>query len=322
MNARVQMERVISGGFHNHAGIIVLSDGEKVYESYDQGYTAGDWVHVASVTKSILSLLIGMAVNQGYMDVGQRVLDFFPEYVVARGEKTIQQITVRDMLTMTAPYRCKTEPYVKMFTGKEWVRMALDSLGGSGRIGEFTYSPLLGVQALSGIFVRATGQPILSFAKEHLFEPLGIMVQKDLRFASKEEQLAFLKARDISGWAADPEGIQTAGWGLTLTTMDMARIGQLCLNEGAWEGRQLVSAQWIDESTHEHSRCRQWKLSYGYLWWVIDDREHIYAAMGDGGNIIYVNAKKKLVIAIACTYMPQAKNRLQLIRTYMEPVFG
>lgn len=80
--------------------------------------------------------------------------------------------------------------------------------------------------------------------------------------------------------------------------------------------------QGAPESTKEQSRCTQWKLSYGYLWWVIDPTEHIYAAMGDGGNVIYVNEKKDFVISIASLYVPNAKDRLKLIKDYIEPVFG
>lgn len=101
--------------------------------------------------------------------------------------------------------------------------------------------------------------------------------------------------------------------------MDMARIGQLYLEGGVFKGKQIVPAQWIDESTKEQSRWD--KLSYGYMWWIIDDKEKIYAAMGDGGNVIYVNTKKKMVISIASLFIPHAKDRLKLIREYMEPMF-
>lgn len=120
---------------------------------------------------------------------------------------------------------------------------------------------------------------------------------------------------------ADPTGINTAGWGLNLTTMDMAKIGQLYLDDGMWEGKQIVSSHWIEESTREQSRCNQWKLSYGYLWWIIDEKERAYAAMGDGGNVIYVNEEKEMVVSIASLFVPHAKDRIKLIRAYIEPVF-
>ncbi|WP_455717182.1 hypothetical protein [Anaerosporobacter sp.] len=136
---------------------------------------------------------------------------------------------------------------------------------------------------------------------------------------SKEEQLAFFQDKVVSGWVADQQGINTAGWGLTLTPMDMAKIGQLYLDDGIWNNKQIIPSWWIDESTKEHSRWG--KLSYGYLWWIIDNKEHIYAAMGDGGNVIYVNTKKKMVISIASLFIPRAKDRIKLIKEYIEPMF-
>ena len=88
---------------------------------------------------------------------------------------------------------------------------------------------------------------------------------------NKEEHLAFSKNKNVSGWVVDPEGINTAGWGLTLTPMDMAKIGQLYLNNGIWKDKQIIPAWWIDESIKEHSRGEN-SLSYGYLWWIIDER--------------------------------------------------
>lgn len=101
----------------------------------------------------------------------------------------------------------------------------------------------------------------------------------------------------------------------------MAKIGQLYLDNGMWKGKQLLSSAWINESTIEHCRCNEWRLSYCYLWWIIDEKEHAYAAMGDGGNVIYVNEKKKIVISIASFFIPHAKDRIKLIRSYIEPVF-
>jgi CubicO group peptidase (beta-lactamase class C family) len=138
-------------------------------------------------------------------------------------------------------------------------------------------------------------------------------------FQTKEEQLSIMKDYHESGWVADPQGINTAGWGLFLKAADMAKIGQLYLNRGAWDGKQIVSAGWIDESTKEHSRCAEWgNLAYGYFWWIID--EESYAAMGDGGNVIYVNPAKKLVVAIASLFMQRAKDRIELIKAYIEPM--
>lgn len=315
------LERKISSEYGNTTGVIILKNGIVSYEKYFKGCTADSCVHVYSVTKSVVSVLIGIAVDKGYIkNIEEKVLNFFPEYKVRKRETTIQNITLRDMLTMTAPYRYRFfAPYVKYFTSSNWVKFSLDLLGGHGKIGAFRYAPLIGPDILSGILVKATGQSVLDFAIENLFTPLGIKVENSLSFQNKEEQMAFNQSTDISGWVIDSTGIHTAGWGLTLTPMDMARIGQLYLNGGIWENKQIVSAKWIKDSTMEHSRWKKRNLSYGYLWWVNEDG---YAAMGDGGNIIYVNTKKKLVISIAALFVPKAGDRIELIKKYVEPIFG
>ena len=315
-----QLEQLITAEYANIAGIVVLKGAEIRYEQYFNGLNHHNKIHIASVTKSILSLLLGIAIDEGAIQsINQPVLDFFPNYRVKRGEKTLPQITLKDMLTMTAPYKYKSTPYTKHFSSEDWVTSALDLLGGKGQIGNFRYTPIVGPDIFSGILTQATGQSVLSFARERLFHPLGIEVAEPITLENKEKHLAFLKDTTASGWVTDPMGVQAAGWGLTLSPMDMAKIGRLCLNSGVWQGTQLVPAEWIAESTRTHSTWG--KLPYGYLWWVINQKEHSYAALGDGGNVIYVNGKKNLVVAIASLFQPRAKERMGLIRQQIEPLF-
>ncbi len=314
-----ELEMKINHDYSNIAGIVVLKEGRTLYENYFNECTASSRIHVYSVTKSIVSILFGIAADKGYIrDIDQKVLDFFPDYIVKRRENTIRNVTVKDLLTMTAPYKYKLAPYKKYFTSDDYVKFALDLLGGRGQIGKFRYAPLIGPDILSGILVKATGQSVFDFAMKHLFSPLGISVKTNLVFHSKEEQLAFNKARNISGWVVDPSGVNTAGWGLTLTPVDMARIGQLYLAGGIWENNQIVSSKWIEESTKEHSRWKKLDLPYGYLWWIDKDG---YAAMGDGGNVIYVNTRKNMVISIASFFRPNVKDRIEFIKEYIEPIF-
>ncbi|WP_330591912.1 hypothetical protein [[Clostridium] scindens] len=91
-----------------------------------------------------------------------------------------------------------------------------------------------------------------------MFRPLGITVERNLLFHNAKEQQAFNKATDISGWVIDSAGVNAAGWGLTLSPADMARIGQLYLNGGTWNGKRIVPEHWVRESTKEHSR---WKIA-------------------------------------------------------------
>ncbi|MGN0395975.1 MAG: serine hydrolase domain-containing protein [Coprococcus sp.] len=315
------MENIISKDYTNMAGIVIMKDGEAVYEKYFNDCTEANRIHVFSVTKSIVSILIGIAIDKGCIDsIDRKVLEFYPDYAVKKGEKTIQNITIRDILTMSAPYKYKFNPYTKYFTSMDWVKFSLDMLGGKGHIGEFRYAPIIGPDILSGILVKATGQSVFDFAKKNLFVPLGITVEKNITFNSKEEQMAFYKATDVSGWVAGPTGVNTAGWGLTLSPMDMAKIGQLFLNGGIWNGKCIISEKWVSDSTSEQSRWKQRDLPYGYLWWISEE-DNGYAAMGDGGNIIYVSRDKNIVVAITSLFQPKVKDRIEFIKKYVEPVF-
>lgn len=91
------------------------------------------------------------------------------------------------------------------------------------------------------------------------------------------------------------------------------------LNKGKWNGQQIVSSEWIYESTEEESNWND--LKYGLLWWIIDKEEHSFAALGDGGNVIYINPKENMVIIIASYFKPRVKDRMKLIKEYIEPMW-
>lgn len=313
-----ELYRLIGEGYRNIAGVVVKKNDEIVFEGYFDGYHRDGTLHVASVTKSIVSALIGIAIDKGFIkNTEQHILDFLHGYKIKRGEKTIQKITIRDLLTMTAPYKFNHEPYTKVYSSDDWSKAALDLLGGKGKIGEFKYTTV-GIQVLSGILTNATGRTVIDFATENLFKHLDIKIPGNVPIKDKDEYLAFLKNKHAKGWVVDPKGVNTAGWGLTLSTNDMAKIGQLYLNKGQWNGKQIVSPSWIENSVREHSKWG--KLSYGFLWWVIDGENHRdYAAIGDGGNVIFVSPTKKMMVAIASRFMPRAKDRVELIKKHIIP---
>lgn len=316
-----ELEKLICSDYGNITGLIVQKGDLRLYENYFNGFRADDAVHVFSVTKSIFSALIGIAVGKGLIkEVDQKVLDFFPEYRIKAGESAIQNITIEHLLTMTAPYKCKPEPYEEFFTSADWVKFALDLLGGEEPAGEFLYSPLMGTHILSGVLQKAVGQPILDFAAQQLFSPLGIHISRSIMFHNKEEQFTFYEQeKHCRGWVADPQGLHAASWGLTLTTEDMIKFGQLFLNSGMWNRQQILPSDWVRRCTEVHSRRGQ--LSYGYLWWIMDEMHGIYAAMGDGGNVIYVNTKKNMVVSIAALFKQDIKDSITLINERIEPLF-
>lgn len=315
----IELNSKIEKKYKKISGIVIMKDAELIYENYFNECDAHSKLHVYSVTKSIISILIGIAIDQGYIrSIDEKIISFYPDYTINKKENSIQNITIKDMLTMKACFKYKIPPYIKYFKSDDWVNFSLDLLGGKKPTEDFRYTPLIGPDILSGIIVNATGQSVLDFANDNLFKPLDISVKNNITFSSKKEQMNFNKATNINGWVMDSKNVHAAGWGLTLSAMDMAKIGQLYLNQGIWNNRQIVSSDWIIESTKEQNVWKKMNLSYGYLWWVV--KEQGFAAMGDGGNIIYVNIKKNLVVAINALFVLKADDHLSFIKTYIEPL--
>lgn len=308
----------------NICGIVALKNGELRYSDYWHGFAPEDTLHVMSVTKSVVSLLIGIAIDRGLIkSVEQPVLDFFPDYHIKRGEKTIGQVTLRHLLTMTAPYKYRSEPWTKVCTSPDWTVAALDLLGGkSGITGEFRYSTL-GIHILTGIITKTSGLTTVEFANRYLFGPLGMAPYRNFEALTAEEHKAFILSKEPKKniWFADPQGVGAAGYGLCLSAQDMAKIGELCLEGGLYGGKRVVSAEWITESTAPRLRCDESfaRMRYGYLWWIPDDDRSAYAALGNSGNVIYIDPERRNVIAVAGTFKPNIFDRVQFIRRYIEP---
>lgn len=319
-----ELHNIVAEQQPNICQIVAMRNNEVVYNDTWNNYKATDNVHIASVTKSIISILIGIAVDKGMIkSVNQKVLDFFPDYVPKRGEKTIQEVSLRHLLTMTAPYKYKSEPWTKVCTSEDWTKSVLDLLGGrNGITGEFKYSTL-GIQVLSTIITKVSNMPTLEFANEYLFKPLGIKERKKYIVQNKEEHIGFVtsKSPKENEWFSDNKGIVTSGFGLCLSAEDLAKIGQICLNKGMYAGKQVISSEWISQMTTPYLKCdeKMGYMQYGYLWWIINEEKQIYAAIGDSGNVIYVNPNKNIVITVTATFKPLVFDRVQFIQKYIEP---
>ena len=324
---REELHEFISSSTGNEANICQISafrNGITVYEDCWRGYKNEDAVNVNSVTKGVMALLAGIALDRGYIkSTDQKVMDFFPDYKVKKGEKTIFDVTVRHLLTMTAPYKYRSEPWKKVCTSQDWTLAVLDFLGGrKGITGEFRYATL-GIQILAGIIEHATGEKCIDFANRNLFIPLGIPEHTIHGDSSKEDQFDFFMNKNPRNneWYSDPQDTVTAGWGLCLSARDMAKIGELVLNSGLYNGRIIVSENYIHEMTAPHLKLgeRFGYMSYGYLWYrPCDDRE-VYAAIGDSGNIIYVNKEKNVSVGITGTFKPRIFDRVDFIERKVLP---
>jgi CubicO group peptidase (beta-lactamase class C family) len=236
-----------------------------------------DYVHdMASVTKSITSLLTGIAIDKGYIEnEDQLVLKYFPEYYVKND--TLRTLRIRDLLNMASGLKCSwnngEKELYQMRNSEDWVRFLLnlpfESLPGK----EFSYCSG-NFYLLAEILQRATKMTCLEFAGRFLFKPMNF--------------------GDIY-WLNNKKGVNH-GWGdLYISTYDMAKIGCLILNKGKWEGNQLISNEWIEKIAPLYKI--QKSESYGYGWWLDSENPDEIQAVGRGGQRLFVFKDRNLVIA-------------------------
>lgn len=233
----------------------VIRNGHLIAHAARDNYQDGELHIVHSVTKSIISTLIGLAIDEGYLEsVDQRVLDVFGDRVAANNDERKEQMTIEDLLTMTSGFDCR-DSYLYEWEGlddlrqsDDWVQHILD-LPMIATPGEkFEYCNRASF-LLSAIVQEATGQTAEQYGVGGLFSPIGVS--------------------EID-WPANPDGI-SIGWGsLRMAPLDLARFGLLILDEGRWQGGQVVPAQWIDRATrpYVHGTLQD---GYGYQWWIRDD---------------------------------------------------
>ena len=163
----------------------------------------------------------------------------------------------------------------------------------------------------------------VDYANTYLFEPLGIPMHENYYVETAEEHKQFTigKTPKENIWFCDPEGLGTPGYGLCMSAEDMAKIGLLCLSKGMFDNKRIVSEQWIEEMTNPRAvESKHFRgMDYGYLWWIIDRESNIYAAIGNSGNVIYINHEKNVVVAVASYFKPTVFDRVDFIREYIEP---
>ncbi|MGD2147848.1 MAG: acyltransferase family protein [Anaerolineae bacterium] len=246
--------------------LLIIRNGDVVLDATFYPYDSTIPHKLASVTKSVMTTLIGIAADQGSIQLDQPMMSFFSDRAIDNLDPIKEQVTVRHLVSMRNGFQsgCMSrdeETLNAMRANGDWVQAALDRRMVREPGTSFCYdSP--GMHLLSAILQEATGMTALDFARVNLFEPLGI--------------------REVF-WQSDPRGY-TRGWGdLYLKPRDAAKIGYLWLNNGVWEDEQIVSAAWVSDSVKPLSHAPN--DDYGYGWWVSEDS---YYASGRGGQNIRV----------------------------------
>jgi CubicO group peptidase (beta-lactamase class C family) len=295
------MDKYVTKYMSQITSIMVLRKGNIVFEKYYQG-NEHSLREIRSVTKSLLSSLIGIAIKERFINsVDQKVIHFFPQYKNSIIDQQVNEITVKNLLTMTSgiPYSYSVEVYDQWRRGENLIRSAFVNklVSEPGQV--FNYNDP-GVHILSGIISKSTNMRADLFAGNYLFGELGI---------------------EHYTWATDNQGNNIGCSELKLSTRDMAKFGQLYLNKGKWGEKQIIPQSWVEESTNKQNEGGAPSgENYGYLWWVTGIEGHSsFFAMGYGGQFIYVIPDMEIVTVITSTLEAHHEENRDIISKFIIP---
>jgi CubicO group peptidase (beta-lactamase class C family) len=285
----------------NMDGVVVIHQGRIVAERYYPIYTQDTLHESYSITKSVISALVGIALQEGCIDnLQDPVLVYFPEREIRNLDEWKEQITIEHLLTMSSGLDWDQK---EMVSSLDWVGYTLDQpvINEPGTTWSYSNG---GPHVLSALIQRACGENTLNFAQEHLFGPLDISEYR---------------------WQKGHNGYLNGSWGLALTPRNLGKIGYLFLNGGVWNGQQIIPEDWVEKSTDPYysvpDPLEPWGLEYGYLWWLHKDGP--FAAQGTKGQFVYIIPDQDLVVVITAN-IPDDEYVLpqQLIRDYLIPAVG
>jgi len=274
--------------------LVVVKNGYIVFEKYYDEGGVDQSTNLWSVTKSFTSALTGIYLDENLqVSTNDLMADLLPAY------PEFNDITLHHVLTMTTGLSWAEEGplWVDWVMSDDWVSSAL----ARGQINEpgkqFKYSSG-NSHFLTSLVYYNTYQNLSQFAKDKLFDPMGIEFfpeDNSTQYTSWDQYMKPL----YQSWRKDSKNIETASFGLYLTARDMAKFGYLYLNKGKWGNKNLISEYWVSESTKEHVKNIYGRYSYGYQWYItLVDDQPAFLASGYGGQIIGVVPSKDLVVVL------------------------
>jgi CubicO group peptidase (beta-lactamase class C family) len=298
-----EMDGAIRAGvFKRITSVLAVRRGRLAFEAYYDG-DADTIRNTRSATKTITGMLVGIAIAQGFLPgVDATVLPYFPDKRerLANPDPRKEKITVEDLLTMSSALECDDwNEYSRgneerMYLLEDWIQFTLDlpirgyapwvkTPADSPYGRTFSYCTA-GAVTLGGVLERAGRMPVPELAARYLFSPLGI---------------------DRVEWSFSSSGQAMTGGGLGLTSRDLARLGQLYLDRGEWNGARVVPETWVAASTRPHVRIDD-KAEYGYLWWLrafgpAHGKHPSYYMSGNGGNKVVVLPDLEMVVVLTST---------------------
>jgi CubicO group peptidase (beta-lactamase class C family) len=305
------MVKIIDGKYPNVHSILILKDGKLVFEEYFYEHTIDKLHELRSATKSFVSALTGIAIDKGFIkSKNEKVLSFFPEYELANNSEYKKKITIENLLTNQSGLDCDVSNpnsvgnETTMNNSDDWVKFTLDlpmvdSPGGKGMY--CSGNPI----TLGKIIEKTTKQSLPEFAKQNLFHPLGIK-------------------NFVWNFKPDKSSVETFCQ-VYLTSRAMAKFGLLYLNKGNWNGKQIISKDWVQQSLRKHSVVQG--VDYGYLWWnkyleVNGTRYYTFGAQGNGGQKIYLLQEQNMVIVITGGNYNSQSPSDELIKKFVLPAFN
>ena len=260
--------------------LMVLRHGQVVAEGWWGPYRRDDPHVLFSLSKSFASTGIGLAIAEGKLSLDDTVLSFFPEDAPAEPSENLKAMRVRDLLAMSTGHHAdaiEPFPYTDPAVSQTRAFLALPVAHKPGT--HFVYNTPASFM-LSAIVQKVSGTPLVDYLRPRLFEPLGIRNPK---------------------WDATPKGVSLGGFGLSVTTEDIARFGQLYLQKGEWDGKRLLPAEWVAAATARQvsngsNPASDWEQGYGYQFWRC--RHGVYRGDGAFGQYCIVMPEQDAVIAI------------------------
>ena len=273
-----QLFNQVQNGENKVHSVLLVKNNQIIIEEYFNDHSANKQHDLRSVTKSIRSILLGIAVDKGFIDsVDDPMSTYLKSQVPTKNpDQRKDRITIRHLLTMSTGLDCNdwdkksAGQEDNVYRKKDWIQYTLNlpMVDEPGKVSKYCS---MSVVLIAEIISRAAGMPIDKFAEEYLFKPLGIS--------------------NVSWGHTSNQEIIPSGKRLYMTSRDMAKIGQLILNKGKWGEKQVISEKWIEESTTPKTKITG--IDYGYLWWNIPfkEKEKIIVskvATGNGGQYIMV----------------------------------
>lgn len=305
------------GAYGTLHSVLILRHGHLAWERYFNGWSADELHPVYSVTKSVTSALVGIALNERRIPaLDASVLEYFPQYpTLGNPDARKAQITIEHVLMMragfvwnefTIPYSDPANSYRQMVASPNWIKFVLDLPLAADPNTRFTYNTGC-TMLLSGVLGRATGQSVEAYAIPRLFAPLGITAWV---------------------WGTSPQGLSNTGAGLQLRPRDMARFGYLYLHGGSVNGERVVPADWVARSTTAYSGGFT-TYGYGYQWWTLPssfrgadgtDPGVVFFAWGYGSQMIFVLPRYDMVVVTTgANYGESSDQPVRFLRTHVIP---